>query len=206
MIVKVTVPPKAKYFISALVVVLILSICACARVSKPEKNTDTPGKTSAKNHLYDYELIYSYHNAAYDTERFAKLAELLQSKNSLTVAGANYTKDNGVLRIEFQLKLSEKEPNYKIDSTKKMQDAIVLFAVFDYIKGVEINFTQADYSFGGVPIMRADAETILGQKIVPFGSTKEAFTEDFPDKVQAVVWEPKVMDTVNYYHAMGLDE
>lgn len=203
---KVAVHPKVKYFLSALVIVLILSICACAQVSKPEKNTDTPIKASAKNHLYDYELIYSYHNAAYDTEKFTKLAELLQSKDTLTIAGTNYTEDNGILKIEFLLKLSEKEPDYKIDFTKEMQDAIVLFAVFDYIKGVEINFTQADYSFGGVPIMRADAETILGQKIAAFGNTKESFTEDFPDKVQAVVWEPGVMDTVNYYHAMGLDE
>ncbi|MEN6327386.1 MAG: hypothetical protein ABFD18_14440 [Syntrophomonas sp.] len=203
---KLTVQPKSKCVLSALIVVLILSICACTQVSKPGKNTDTPIKTPAKNHLYDYELIYAYHNAAYDTDKFAKLAGLLQSRDNLTVASTNYTEDNGVLRIDFQLKLSEKEPNYKIDSTKKMQDAIVLFAVFEYIKGVEFDFTQADYSFGGVPIMRADAEAILGQKIAPFGITKGAFTKDFPDKVQAVVWEPKVMDTVNYYHAMGLDE
>lgn len=206
MIVKITVPSKAIGILSALVIMLILSTCSCAQVSNPEKNTDTSTKTPKENLLYDYELIYTYHNTDYDTENFAKIAELLQSKDILTVASTNYTKDNGVLQIDYQLKLSETEPNYTINFTKQMQDAIVLLAVFDYIKGIEINFTQADYSFGGVPIMRADAERAFGKTIVPFGNTKEEFTEEFPDKVQAVVWEPEVMNTVNYYHAMGLDE
>lgn len=67
-----------------------------------------------------------------------------------------------------------------VDFSKEMQDAMVLFAVFDYIQGVEINYTQADYTFGGVPIMRADAEAIFGKPIAPFGNSKQKFVEEFP--------------------------
>jgi len=196
--VKRIIPPKTIGLLSALVMLLILSACSCT--------AHTSTSTSTENLIYDYELIYTYHNTDYDKESFAKLAELLQSKDILTVAGTDYTDDNGILRIEYQLKLSEAEPNYTIDFTRQMQDTIVLLAVFDYIKGVEINFTQGDYTFGGVPIMREQAEKVFGKTIAPFGNTKEKFTKDFPDKVQTVVWQPKVMDTVNYYHAMGLDE
>lgn len=203
---KKTAPLKTRGFLSALVILLVLSVCSCAQVSNPEKSIDTSAKTSKENSLYDYALIYSYHNTEYNTENFAKIAELLQSKGSLTVASTNYNDDNGILKIAFQLKLSEKEPNYRVDISKEMQDAIVLLAVFDYIKGVEINFTQADYTFGGVPIMRADAEKVFGKTIAPFGNTKKAFTEEFPDSVQAVVWDKEVMNTVNYHHVMGLDE
>ena len=198
MIVKKIIPPKTIALLSALLILLLLSVCSCA--------THTSTSTSTENLLYNYELIYTYHNTDYDKQNFAKLAELLQSKDVLTVAGTDYTDDNGILRIEYQLKLSEKELNYTINFTRQMQDAIVLLAVFDYIKGVEINFTQGDYAFGGVPIMREQAEKVLGKTIAPFGTTKEKFMKEFPDKVQTVVWQPKVMDTVNYYHAMGLDE
>lgn len=120
---KKTIPPKTIGPLSALVILLILSACSCA--------AHTSTNTSTEKLLYDYELIYTYHNIDYDKERFAKLAELLQSKDIFTVAGTDYTDDNGVLRIEYQLKLSEAEPNYTIDFTRQMQDAIVLLAVFD---------------------------------------------------------------------------
>lgn len=197
---------KAIWFLPAIIILLTLSACSRSQISNQEKPTDTPAPTPTLNLLYDYELIYTYHNTAYDTESFAKLAELLQSKDILTVKDTNYTEDDGVLQINYRLKLTETEPNYKINFTKQMQDAIVLFAAFDYIKGVEFNYKQADYTFGGVPIMRADAETLFGEQIAPFGSTKADFTEEFPSKAQAVVWEPGVMDVVNYRHVMGLDE
>ncbi|NLB18001.1 MAG: hypothetical protein GX825_04560 [Syntrophomonadaceae bacterium] len=54
--------------------------------------------------------------------------------------------------------------------------------------------------------MRADAERIFGKTIAPFGNTRKQFVEEFPNEVQAVVWEPGIMDTVSYYHALGLDE
>jgi len=193
---------KAGWALLVLVILFALSACSRPQISRQEKPAD---KLSPPDLRYDYERIYSYHNTAYNTESFAKLAGLLQSKDILTVKGTNYT-DDGILQINYQLKLTEKEPNYKINFTKQMQDAIVLFAAFDYIKGIEFNFVQSDYSFGGVPIMRADAETLFGEQIAPFGSTKEDFIEKLPAKVQTVVWEPDVMDTVNYYHAMGLDE
>jgi hypothetical protein len=198
---------KAIWFLLVLIIVMLVTLFACARpqISNQEKPTDTPTPTSTQNLLYDYELIYTYRNTAYDTESFTKLAGLLQSRDILTVESTSYD-DDGILQINYQLKLTETEPNYKISFTKQMQDAIVLFAAFDYIKGVEFNFKQAGYTFGGVPILRADAEILLGEQIAPFGSEKTDFVEEFPSKVQAVVWEPDVMDTVNYDHAMGLDE
>lgn len=196
---------KAIWYLLVIVVLLTLSACSRSQISNQEKPADDSASTPAQNLLYDYELIYTYHNTAYDTESLSKLAELLQSKDILTVEDTNY-RDDGVLQINYQLKLTEAEPNYKINFTKQMQDAIVLFANFNYIKGVEFNFKQADYTFGGVPIMRADAETLFGEQISPFGSTKADFTEEFPSKVQAVMWEPGVMDIVDYHHAMGLDE
>lgn len=186
------------------IIVIVLTSSACSRPQMSDQEKPTVPVTTQKL-LYDYELIYTYRNTAYNTESFAKIAGLLQSKDVLTVKSTNYTDDNGILQINYQLKLTKTEPNYQINFTKQMQDAIVLFASFDYIKGVEFNFEQSDYRFGGVPIMREDAETLFGEKIAPFGSTKEDFIEKFPSKVQAVVWERTVMDTVNYYHVMGLD-
>lgn len=202
---KKTASSKAICFFM-LAILLILPGCSSNVIKNYENKTDISTKTPTKGSFYDYELIYTYHNTDCDPEDFANVAELLQSKDNLTVLNTNYKDGNGVLQICFQLKLSEKEPDYTINFTKQMQDAVVLFAVFDFIKGVEINFTQADYTFGGVPITRADAEAIFGEAIAPFGTTKERFMEEFPDKVQAVVWEPGIMDTVNYYHAMGIEK
>lgn len=190
-----------------LAVILLLTLPACSR--SQGNNTENPAHTSTPTPsldlLYAYELIYSYRNLACDAASFATLAGFLQSKDTLAVKDTDYTGE-GILRIDFQLNLTEAEPNYQINFTKQMQDAAVLFALLDDIKGVEFNYEQADYSFGGVPIMREDAETLLGEDIAPFGLTEAAFTKEFPVKVQAVVWEPGVMDMVNYYHVMGFDE
>ena len=190
----------------ALFIIVILLASSVWFTAQKRDQEGPSGRIATPDLRYDYELIYTYRNMAYDAESFAKLAGLLQSKDILTVKAVNYGEDNGILQISYQLKLTAAEPDYTVDFTRQMQDAIVLFAVFDYIEGVVFNFEQADYGFGGVPIMRADAETLFGEQIRPFGLTKEDFVETFPPKVQTVVWERNVMDTVNYYHAMGLDQ
>lgn len=197
---------KVIWLLLCIMGLLIISACSSSQTGISQKSTPTPTEKPPQELFYDYESIYTYHNIAYDREKFQALAELLQSKDILTVEGTNYMEDSGILQINYQLNLTKEEPDYTVDFTKQMQDAVVLFAAFDYIKGVEFNFKQANYGFGGVPIMRADAETIFGEPIAPFGNTKADFTEKFPSKVQSIVWQRNVMDTVNYYHAMGLDE
>lgn len=195
---------KAIWFLFITFVLLIILVCYQKSAKEDPIVTSTENPTH--DLFYDYDLIYTYRDTPYNTEDFRKLAELLQSLDMLKVKGTNFMDGEGILQINYGLNLTEAEPDYKINFTKQMQDAIVLFAVFDYIQGIEFNYTQADYCFGGVPIMRAQAESLLGEQIAPFGNTQEDFAGDFPYKVQAVVWEPNVMDRVNYYHVMGLDE
>ena len=198
--------PHVPAFILIIVILLTLSACSRSPISRQEQQADASASAPAQDLLYDYEQLYTYRNTAYTAESFAQLAGLLQSKDILTVEDTDYSEDDGILQINYRLKLTQAEPDYTVSFTKQMQDAIVLFAAFDDIKGVEFNFQQADYTFGDVPIMKADAEALFGEKISPFGSTKADFTEEFPARVQAVLWEPDVMDTVNYWHAMELDE
>jgi hypothetical protein len=198
---------RALSFLLLAVILAILTACSRFPVSSQEKKAENSIKTPTSGLFYDYDLLYAYRDIAYDRESFGRIAGLLQSKETLAVKDTNYADDDGILQINYSLQLTETEPDYKINFTKQMQDAIVLFAIFDYIKGIEFNYQQADhYTFGGVPIMRADAEALLGEQTAPLGSTRASFVEEFPPKVQAVVWKPEVMDTVNYYHAMGLDE
>ena len=86
-----------------------------------------------------------------------------------------------------------------------MQDVILIFALFPSINAVNIEFTQADYSFGGA-ITREKATEVFGQEITAFGKNKKSFTEAFPPLLEAVEYEPDVMCTVDYRHVMGLDE
>lgn len=196
--------PQALFLLLLCMIVLLTAACA-SLAGTSGKPAAPPAEEPGPAWLYDYEAVYAWRNLAYEPEKSRALAELLQSRDILTVKETNYSEDRRVLQINFQLNLTEENPNYTVNFTRQMQDAVVLFALFEYLQGVEFNFVQADYGFGGIPIMRADAETVFGEPIVPFGSTKADFTKKFPAKVQAVVWEKAVMDTVNYYHAMGLD-
>ncbi|MGI5840438.1 MAG: hypothetical protein ACOX8W_12425 [bacterium] len=196
---------RAAIAVVLLTIMFLTVLPACSpSPTSDAASPDDAGPPPEKDLRYDYDLLYTYRNREYEAASFAALAGLLQSNDTLTVGDTAY--ESGILRISFQLNLTAEEPDYRIDFTKQMQDAIVLFALLDYLTGVEFNYTQADYSFGGVPIRREDAAALLGEAITPLGSTEAVFKRDLPAKVQTVVWDTGVMDVVNYYHALGLDE
>lgn len=197
---------KKKAFIFFFTIVITFTFAACSKNNSEQPSpkmsleTDTP----AGNQLYNYDKIYSFHNAAADTIDFNALAALLQPKG-LKLKEAKYTADDRVLRIDYELNITEKGQFYKVDYTKEAQDTIVLFALLDYLSGVEFNYVQNDYGFGGVPMKREEAEVIFCEDIAEYGKTEKAFTQKLPAQIEKVVYKPEIMDEIYYENVMGLD-
>ncbi len=165
---------------------------------------------SEKQGLYDYQTLYAYQSDAPAKETLEAVGQYLQAKDILALKSIRFAQGpegfqyDSVI-FEYALQLTPQNPKYTVKPQAIMQDAILIFALFPNINTVEIEFTQADYGFGG-PCTREKATEVFGQDINAFGKSKKSFSKAFPPLLEAVEYEPDVMCTVDYYHAMGLDE
>jgi hypothetical protein len=89
-----------------------------------------------------------------------------------------------------------------VNHTKKMADAVMLFALLDNLNAVEYNLVQADYGYGGVPITREQAEQVLGADIKTLGKTEAVFLSEMPKIIADLQWNSGVMDIITYEHIM----
>ncbi len=185
---------------------ILLTVCAgiIGGCANPAVSTDKKG-------LYDYQLLYAYHSDAPAKETLETIGQYLQAKNTLELNGVRFeVGPDGVVhedsvQFDYALQLTPENPKYTVNLQAVMQDVILIFALFEKINSVHIEFTQADYGFGR-SYSREEATEIFGQDITAFGKSKKSFTKTFPPLLEAVEYHPEVMDTVDYYHAMGLDE
>ncbi|HNX13311.1 MAG TPA: hypothetical protein PK854_09605 [Oscillospiraceae bacterium] len=169
-----------------------------------------PGVASDKKGLYDYRALYAYHSDAPAKETLEVIGQYLQAKDTLELNGVRFeVGPDGVhedsVQFDYALQLTPNNPKYTVNLQAVMQDVILIFALFPKINSVNIEFTQADYGFGGA-ISREEATEVFGQDITAFSKSKNNFAEALPPLLEAVEYHPDVMDTVDYYHAMGLDE
>ncbi|AUS97799.1 hypothetical protein CDQ84_13705 [Clostridium thermosuccinogenes] len=159
------------------------------------------------NTPYDFGLLYTYRNTSLsDSNKMQELVGQLQYAKELPVFRIeSITENKDSLRIDYQMNLTAGQ-QYKVNHTKKMADAVILFALLDNLNAVEINLVQADYCYGGVPITREQAEQVLNMDINSLGKTEEVFLSDMSKIIADLQWDPDVMDIITYEHIMGLDE
>ena len=209
-----TIRNKSTIFILMLMMftVLLLSSCSQSNQGALGKNQDTPtdiqkeeiGKTKT---LYDFDLLYSYRNISLsDSNKVQELVNQLQYAKELSIDRIESKNENeGSLRIDYRMNLTSGQ-QYKVNHTEMMADVVILFALADDLNAVEYNLVQEDYSYGGVPITREQAEQVLGADIESLGKTEEVFLSDMPKIIAELQWNPGVMDIITYEHIMGLDE
>lgn len=188
---------RKKLFAVILLTVCAFLIAACANNSNQQD-------------LYDYQSLYAYQSDAPTKETLEAIGQSLQAKDILDLKSVRFAQEpDGIhedsVIFEYALQLSPENPKYTVKHQAIMQDAILIFALFPNINSVDIEFTQADYSFGS-PYTREAATEVFGQDIAAFGMNEQSFTEIFPPLLEGVNYHPDVMDTVDYRHAMGLDE
>ncbi|HOP11028.1 MAG TPA: hypothetical protein PK629_06025 [Oscillospiraceae bacterium] len=189
-----------KFSAFVLLAISVGMIVACAN----------PTNSSNKTGLYDYQALYTYHSDTPTIETLESVGQYLQAKDILDLISVQFAQepddahDDSVI-FNYALQLTPGNPEYTIDHQAIMQDVILIFVLFPNINTVEIDFTQADYSFG-CRYTKEEATEVFGQDIAIFGESEKNFTELFPPLLESVDYHPDVMDTVNYYHAMGLDE
>lgn len=97
-----------------------------------------------------------------------------------------------MLRIDYRMTFTTGQ-EYNVNHTKMMADAVIFFALMDDLNSVEYNLVQEDYSYGGVPITREEAEQVLDGDIEAFGKTKEIFLSEMPQEIAGLQWNPDVM-------------
>ena len=169
-----------------------------------------PTDISDQKGLYDYQSLYTYQSDAPTEETLEAIGQYLQAKDILKLNNARFAKgpagvQNDSVIFDYTLQLTPENPKYTVNYQAVIQDVILIFALLPNINTVDIEFTQADYGFGR-SYTREEATEVFGQDITAFGKNKQSFTKTFPPLLEAVKYHPDVMDTVDYYHAMGLDE
>lgn len=149
---------------------------------------------------YDFKLLYSYKNISLnDSQKLRELVSQLQYAKELPIDLIEY---GDILRIDYRMNLTEGQ-EYKVNYTKMMADVVVLLALLDDLYAVEYNLVQGDYSYGGVPITREQAEEIVGKDIWYLGATEEVFLLDIPKVIADLQWNPDVMDIIRNEHIMS---
>ncbi len=196
---KMTIP------ILILTVFIILLTTSCSQVNKgiQVKNQNADIQKNEIENIetpYDYKLLYSYKNISLnDSQKLMELVSQLQYAKELPIDLIEY---GNILRIDYRMNLTEGQ-EYKVNHTKMMADVIVLLALLDDLYAVEYNLVQGDYSYGGVPITREQAEEIVGKDIWSLGETEEVFLLDLPKIIADLEWDPDVMDVITYEHIMS---
>ena len=175
-------------------------------VTNPSQNI-TPDVNGAyseakQNSLYNYEQIYDYKNiASKDMDKLQELVNHLQYARELPISRLEY-KDDSTLRIDYALNLKPGH-SYHVNHQMMMADAVILLAVIDDLNAVEFNLTQADYSYGGVPITTEKAGQVLEADIKSLGKDRDTFLTVMPQKITDLKWDPDVMAVITYEHIMN---
>lgn len=196
---KMTIP------ILILTVFIILLTTSCSQVNKgiQVKNQNADIQKNEIENIetpYDFKLLYSYKNISLnDSQKLMELVSQLQYAKELPIDLIEY---GDILRIDYRMNLTEGQ-EYKVNHTKMMADVVVLLALLDDLYAVEYNLVQGDYSYGGVPITREQAEEIVGKDIWSLGATEEVFLFDMPKIIADLEWDPDVMDVITYEHIMS---
>jgi len=196
---KMTIP------ILILTVFITLLTTSCSPVNKGTqvKNQNNDIQKNEIENIetpYDFKLLYSYKNISLnDSQKLMELVSQLQYAKELPIDLIEY---GNILRIDYRMNLTEGQ-EYKVDHTKMMADVVVLLALLDELYAVKYNLVQGDYSYGGVPITREQAEEIVGKDISSLGATEEAFLLNMPKVIANLRWNPDVMDTIRYEHIMS---
>lgn len=196
---KMTIP------ILILTVFIILLTTSCSQVNKgiQVKNQNADIQKNEIENIetpYDFKLLYSYKNISLnDSQKLMELVSQLQYAKELPI---DLIEHGDILRIDYRMNLTEGQ-KYKVNHTKMMADVVVLLALLDDLYAVEYNLVQGDYSYGGVPITREQAEEIVGKDIWSLGATEEVFLFDMPKIIADLEWDPDVMDVITYEHIMS---
>ena len=188
--------------------VLLLSSCSRSNQGVLGKNENTPsnihkGEIENTKPLYDYGVLYSYRSISLsDSNKLQELVSHLQYAKELSIDRIEFkTESKEILRIDYRMNLTPGQ-EYKVDHTKKMADLVILFTLLDNLNAVEYNLVQENYSYGGVPITREQAEEVLGADIGSLGKTEEVFLSEMPKIIADLHWNPGVMDIITYEHIM----
>ena len=198
---------KNRSTVSILILMVIIALlttsCSKTHDEAMDKNQNTDIRKNEIENIetpYDYKLLYSYKNIPLnDSEKLRELVSQLQYAKELPIDHVEY---GDILRIDYRMNLTEGQ-EYKVDHTKMMADVVVLLALLDELYAVKYNLVQGDYSYGGVPITREQAEEIVGKDISSLGATEEAFLLNMPKVIANLRWNPDVMDTIRYEHIMS---
>lgn len=205
---------KSTISILILMVFIVLLLSSCSQLNQGDvgKNKDTPTdiqkeEMQSTKTFYDFDLLYSYRNISLsDSNKIKELVSQLQYAKELSIDRIeSKTENEDNLRIDYRMNLTSGQ-EYKVNPTKMMADVVILFALLDNLNAVEYNLVQEDYSYGGVPITREQAEQVLGADIESLGKKEENFISHMPKIIADLQWNPGVMDIITYEHIMGLDE
>jgi len=193
----------ASILILVMFIVIFTTSCSQTKEEAMGKNQNTDIQENEIENIdtpYDYKLLYSYKNISLnDSQKLVELVSQLQYSKELPIDLIEY---GNILRIDYRMNLTEGQ-EYKVDHTKMMADVVVLLALLDELYAVKYNLVQGDYSYGGVPITREQAEEIVGKDISSLGATEEAFLLNMPKVIANLRWNPDVMDTIRYEHIMS---
>ena len=196
---------KMTALILILMVFIIILTTSCSQTSEEalgkKQNPDIQkNEIESIETPYDFKLLYSYKNISLnDSQKLRELVSQLQYAKELPIDLIEY---GDILRIDYRMNLTEGQ-EYKVNHTKMMADVVVLLALLDDLYAVEYNLVQGDYSYGGVPITREQAEEIVGKDIWSLGATEEVFLLDMPKIIADLQWNPDVMDIIRYEHIMS---
>lgn len=197
---------KKLAIVVAMITFMLTMTTACSQTKVEELSQEVNEQLAVKR-LYDYAEIYKYHEMDPDKMDYLQLCSLLQPKD-LEIYNVEYQKDHGILQINYELNLSEDNRQYIVNYTKHAQDSIVLLATLDYLNGVEFNYIQDNeygYCFGGSPMLRSEVDEIFGESTLEYGKSEDIFTQQLPNKVEAIIYEPEIMSEIQFEHIAGLD-
>jgi hypothetical protein len=168
-----------------------------------DRINNTPlGPNLGTDTFYDFSLLYSYKNISIsDSNKVRELVSQLQYAKELPIERIELKSENEeILRIDYRMNLTSGQ-EYKVNHSKMMADAVILFALLDNLDAVEYNLIQEDYGYGGVPLTREQAEQVLGADIGSLGKTEEAFLSGMPI-IANLQWNPDIMNIITYEHIM----
>lgn len=207
---------KSAIFILLFMIVFIMFLLSsCSKETPPrqdvlgnnqDNSTDIQKEEIEKPKIfYDFDLLYTFKNISLsDTDKVQTLVGQLQYAKELSIGRIESSAGTEAsLRIDYRMNLTTGQ-EYKVNHTKMMADVVMLFTLLDDLNAVEYNLVQEDYGYGGVPITREQAETVLAADIESLGKTEEIFLSEMPKKIANLQWNPDVMSVITYKHIMGL--
>ncbi|MCT4598134.1 MAG: hypothetical protein N4A50_09695 [Vallitalea sp.] len=170
-----------------------------------QKNNSDDSSKSIIDSLYDYGNIYSYHELSNNEINFIELSSFLQPKG-VEFHSSKYDEKTHVLKICYNLNLTERGQVYNFDFEKEVKDSMLLLAILDFVEGIEFEYIQVGFYSAESIYNRNDIQRISGIDICEYGKTKEKFTQELALLINKLEYKPDIMPFVDYEHVMGLDE